>query len=78
MPLYYFNICNDAVTLDDEGVELADLHAARAHAVKGARSLAAETVLHGHVSASDRIEIVDKDQKLLDTVRFDEAVDFRS
>lgn len=77
MPLYYFNIYNDDVTLDDEGAELADMHAAIAHAVKAVRSLAAETVLHGHLAAHHRIEIVDRNQTLLDIVRFDDAVDLR-
>ena len=78
MPLYYFDIYNDAVTLDDEGADLADPRAAHAHAVKAARSLAAETVLHGHLSRSDRIEIRDADRGLVGSVTFGEAVDVRS
>ena len=35
MQLYYFNIYNDDVTLDEEGADLADDQAARAHAIKG-------------------------------------------
>ncbi|MDB5692549.1 MAG: hypothetical protein JWO81_1612 [Alphaproteobacteria bacterium] len=38
MPLYYFNVHNDDVTLDDEGAELADDHAARAHAIADTRA----------------------------------------
>ena len=78
MPLYYFNVYNDDVTLDPEGAELADPHAARAFAVKAARGLAAEPVLHGHLTGSDRIEIVDDHQKLVDTVRFSDAVEIRA
>jgi hypothetical protein len=74
MPLYYFNVYNDDVTLDYEGAELADDHAARAFAIRAARAMAAETVSHGHLIGHHRIEIVDKDQKLIDTVRFDEAI----
>jgi len=77
VPRYYFNIYNDDVTLDDEGAELGDDHAAQAHAVKGARALAAETVMHGHLTRNHRIEIVDQDQNLISTVRFDEAVEIR-
>jgi hypothetical protein len=77
MPLYYFNIYNDAVTMDEEGAELADEHAARAHAVKGARALAAETVQHGYLTRDHRIEIVDRDQRPVGVVRFDEAVEIR-
>lgn len=77
MPQFYFNVYNDVVTLDDEGAELADAHAARAYAVKEARALAADTVLRGHLARHHRIEIVDGAQKLVDTVRFDEAVEIR-
>jgi hypothetical protein len=77
MPLYYFNVYNDDITLDEEGAELADNHAARAYAVKEARALAAETVMHGHLIGHHRIEIVDKDQNPVDEVRFDEAVEIK-
>ena len=78
MPLYYFNVYNDDITIDPEGAELADPHAARAYAVKAARGLAAETVLHGHLTGSHRIEIVDAHQKPVDTVHFGDAVDMRA
>lgn len=74
MPLYYFNIYNGDVTLDEEGSELADEHAARAYAVKAVRELAAETALHGHLVGHHRVEYVDAAQNLLGEVRFDEAV----
>lgn len=75
MPLYYFNIYNDDITLDDEGAELADDHAARAYTVKAVRALAAETALHGHLIGHHRVEYVDADQKVIGAVRFDEAVE---
>ena len=74
MPLYYFNIYNDDVTLDEEGAELADEHAARAYAVKAVRALAAETALLGHLVGHHRVEYVDASQKPVGEVRFDEAV----
>ena len=77
MPLYFFNVYNDDITLDPEGAELADAQAARAYAVKAARSLAAETVTRGHIAGHHRIEIVDENREPVDSVRFDEAVDFR-
>ncbi len=77
MPQYYFDIYNDAVTLDDEGAILADPQAAYAHAVKAARSLIAETVTHGHLTRNHRIEVVDQDRNPVATVRFEEAVDIR-
>jgi hypothetical protein len=77
VPLYFFNIYNDVVTLDDEGADLVDDNAARAHAVKAARSLAAETVMQGHLAAHHYVEVVDGDRQPVATVRFDEAVDLR-
>jgi hypothetical protein len=77
MPLYYFQIYNDDITLDDEGAELADDQAAIAHAVKAVRALASETVSHGHLTGSHRIDIVDTERKPVSSVRFDEAVDIR-
>jgi len=77
MPHYYFNIYNDDVTLDEEGADLADDQAARAYAVKAARSLAADTASKGHLTLDHRIEIVDADRKAVAAVRFGEAVEIR-
>ena len=77
MPLYYFNVYNDDTTLDEEGTELADEHAARAYAVKAVRSLAADTVRKGHLVGHHRVEFVDKAQNPIGEVRFDEAVDIK-
>ncbi len=77
MPRYFFNIYNDDVTIDDEGVELADVPAARSYAVVGARSLIVESVGLGHLTRHHRIEIKDESGGLLETVRFDEAIDIK-
>jgi hypothetical protein len=77
MPLYYFHVYNDDITLDDEGAELADEHAALARAIKEARVLAAETVRNGHLTTDHRIEVVDADQNPIGTVTFGEAVEIR-
>lgn len=77
MARYYFNIYNDDVTLDEEGAELVDDHAARAYAIKAARSLAAETVSLGHLGLKHRLEIEDEAHTLVATVTFADAVDIR-
>ena len=74
MPLYYFHIYNDDVTMDPEGAAFADDEAAMAHAVKEVRVLAAETVRHGHFFGHHRLEVVDADRNRVGEVRFDEAV----
>ena len=78
MPLYYFDIYNDDVTLDDEGAELADMAAARAHAVKEARVLASETVKAGHLDCRHRIDVRDHSHTTIDSVAFGDAVEVRS
>lgn len=77
MPLYYFNVYNDDISIDPEGAFLADTHAARAYAVKAVRGLASHTVLSGHLTVSHRVEIVDAEQNPIESVRFDEAVEIR-
>jgi hypothetical protein len=77
MPLYFFNVYNDDVTLDDEGAELVDDEAARARGIKEVRALAAETVAHGHFFGHHRIEVTDADLRVIATIRFDEAVEVR-
>jgi hypothetical protein len=77
MPVYYFNIHNDDVTEDFEGSELADDAAAHAYGIAGARSLAADTVLKGHIGLSHRIEIVNAARQPVSTVTFKEAVEIR-
>jgi hypothetical protein len=77
MPTYYFNVHNDEDTFDDEGKDLANLDAAITHGIAGARSLAADTVLRGHLIGHHRVEIVDDEGNLLHTVRFDEAVNIQ-
>jgi hypothetical protein len=77
MPRYYFNLYNDEVTTDHEGIELADDRAARSYAVQQVRAVAADSVLNGHITASRWLEIVDEDLAAIACVRVDEAVDFR-
>lgn len=77
MPRYFFNICDDFESLDDEGKDLPDLVAAIDYAVAGARSLAAETVHEGHIVCHHRVDILDEAGAVLHAVRFDEAIIIR-
>ena len=77
MPMFYFNVHDDDVTMDAEGTELASLQAAHAYAIMAARSLAAETVSKGHLVLNHRVEIQDADDRSVGTVTFGEAVDVR-
>jgi hypothetical protein len=73
MPRYFFHVFNDEITLDEEGVEVADLEAARAFAIESARSLVCDAVKHGHLNLDHRIEIADESDARKMTVTFREA-----
>jgi hypothetical protein len=77
MAVFYFDIYNDDVTLDEEGVELADEQAAHARAIKEARILAADTVQRGHLVRHHRIDIRDENHTTIGSVSFEEAVDIQ-
>jgi hypothetical protein len=74
MPLYYFNIYNDDITMDEEGQDLPDAEAARTEAIKSARDIICDGVREGEVTLSHRIEIEDEEHRPVLTVRFDEAL----
>jgi hypothetical protein len=75
MPRFYFHLHNDLDCSDEEGFELPDLEAARAHALEQARVTFAETAKdHGRVVLHHRIDIEDRSGVVLDTVYFRDAV----
>jgi hypothetical protein len=74
MPRYFFNVYDDAVTLDDEGSELPTADAARDHAIKAARELACHEVLSGHLGLTHRIEVADQYGGEVATVRFKDVI----
>lgn len=75
MPLYRFNLYNSVGFVpDEEGRELADLAAAKAEGLKGARAIIADEVIQGRFDLNGRIEVVDADGRLLLTIGFAEAV----
>lgn len=77
VPRFYFNVYNDDVTMDDEGIELPDAHAARDRALEEARNLAAHSVQQGHLVFHHRIEVLHEQRSPVASVRFDEAVQLR-
>jgi hypothetical protein len=77
MPLYYFHVFNDDITIDEEGRECADMDEARTHAIEGARELACESIKQGHLNLDHRIEIVNDAGAREMTVTFREAFTVR-
>ena len=75
VPRFYFHLHDDIDVPDDEGVELPDLEAARAHAVQCARVMFGEMAKdEGRVVLHHRIDIEDEQGAVLDTVHFRDAV----
>ena len=77
MPRYFFNVYDDIIAGDDEGLELPNEAAARLKALAGARDLIAEQVRHGYFVRSHWIDVANEDGEVLFTIRFGEAVDVR-
>jgi hypothetical protein len=76
VPLYHFHLHNRiGFVPDEEGRELPDLETARAEAVKAARALIADEVLHGHLELGSRLDVTDAADTILFTLRFGDAVD---
>lgn len=77
MPRFFFNVYDDVVAIDEEGLDLPNAEAARLHAVAGARDLMATQVKHGYLIRSHWIDVVDAQGEMVLQVRFGDAVDIR-
>lgn len=77
MPRYFFNVYDDIVALDEEGVELPNVQAARLHAVAGARDLIVAQVKHGYLVRSHWIDVVDERGEVVLSITFGEALEIR-
>lgn len=74
MPRYHLNLYNDVVSIDDEGVELPDLEAARDAAIVNIRDVMKDELVTGHITLGHRVEIVNERGRILATVFFRDAV----
>ncbi|HEX6374281.1 MAG TPA: hypothetical protein VFZ91_01015 [Allosphingosinicella sp.] len=77
MPRYVVHVFNDETSLDEEGRELPNLQAARAHAIEDARSLMSDTLRKGRLVLSRHIAIQNDRGELLLDVKFGDAVEVR-
>ena len=79
MPRYFFHICDsDGLTEDEEGRELPSLDAARAEALRGARSLMASDIESGLLALNSFIDVEDENGKPLFTLHFSQALEIKS
>ncbi|HEX8620488.1 MAG TPA: hypothetical protein VF718_00810 [Allosphingosinicella sp.] len=73
MPRYFFHVFDDAVLIDDEGLELADAHAARTTALAAARGLMCDQVREGRLRLHHRIEVENERGEAVLSLPFGEA-----
>lgn len=75
MPIFHLHIrLGDALIPDLEGIDLPDLAAARAEAVRGARAIMSTAVLDGTLRLDGSIEIHDAAGARCCTLRFRDAI----
>jgi hypothetical protein len=74
MPRFFFHIHDDAVVIDEDGIDLADAEAARAAATAGARALMCDQMKAGRLTLHHRIEVVDEAGATVLTLPFGDAV----
>ena len=77
MPRYFFNVYDDVIASDEEGMELPNEQAARLHALIGARDIMVEQVRRGYLVRSHWIDVLDHQGEVLLTVTFGDAVDIK-
>ncbi len=77
MPRFFFNVDDDIIAKDDEGLELPSVAAARLEAIRSARELIADQVRHGHFVLSHWIDVVDEHGDPVLTITFRDAVDIK-
>ena len=75
MPHYYLNLRYEHTdTPDQEGLDLPDLHAARAMAIAGIRDVLAHELLKGGIDLRGQVDITDESGAMLETILFRNAV----
>jgi hypothetical protein len=76
MPLYFFHLRDGIDTLiDAEGIDLEDVKAARASALFQARDIISHEVLRGNINLAQRIDVFDEADRLVCSLKFDDAVE---
>lgn len=75
MPRFFFHLANGEHVLDERGLVLSDVEAARATAVASARSLLSAEILTGHLLLNSRIVIVEEGEEQVASVEFQDVVE---
>ena len=77
MPRYFFNVYDDVIAADEEGIELPNDQAARLQALIGARDIIASQIKHGYLVRSHWIDVMDERGELLLKLTFGDAVEIK-
>jgi hypothetical protein len=73
MPRFYFHVYNHIVAMDEEGLDLPDVEAAREQALESARELVCEDIHKGQLNLDHRIEVEDAAGKKVLTITYRDA-----
>lgn len=74
MPIFFFHLFDDMVSMDEEGKDLPSLEAAHEVAVSNVRDMACAEVLKGSLHLDHRIDVTDRSGEVIDTVCFADVV----
>jgi len=75
MPRFFLHYCDGQEwTRDESGIAFDDAEAARAEAIRSARSMMAENVQEGHLRLAPFIEIEDEERRPLFRIPFGACV----
>ena len=75
MPRFFFNIYDEVATIDEVGVDLPDVAAAREAAIEEARAVIGEAVKRGRIDLSHRIEVEDEARRPVLMLPFSAAIE---
>jgi hypothetical protein len=75
MPRFFFNLFDEGTKIDEVGVELPDLAAAREAALEEARAILGDEARSGHIDLSHRIEVEDEQRRPVLLLPFSAAVE---
>jgi hypothetical protein len=75
MPHFYFHLHDDMDVLDEEGIELPDLKAARERGIRYAVDMTAASVLERRkINLHHRIEVADESGQVRHVVEFGDVI----
>ena len=72
---FFFHLSDEISCMDEEGMDLPDLAAARAKAIESARSIMSAAILSGKLPLTDVITIADESGSPLATLAFRDALE---